>query len=489
MTYIAINAPLYQWDRGRYVTITLTQPKVEKVQFVLKGEQKALSVKPYENEGNIVAKIPDILLQQDGKLIVYLTVGAGENEYTIDERTFTINPKVRPEDYIYTEDEKLVWHELDMRIGTLEENLAGLDGNLIEYIDESIAALPVPARPISEIGQKTGLQISVDLQQFFDMNEASVCSYYNDLDSAICKFFVGSQTFLTATFTGVDIIINVLGNDRRVRLIFPEGAATFERVNGIFSLDKNLLLNNRDLNSGYYKLVKSINDIVPDASGNIKLDYTTNGVQYTEQPLSFEEQNQARANMDLYYVEKINGNIQYHTIPEEFIPDTIARSAAVPAVGGYELVGSAILEEPVSSVVIKLSKPCSHFRVAAYREGAGFFVSKSNIETAVNGNLSVWAHKDDVKSSRGIWVQGNSSISATVQQPLAFCDVTILPNGRAAAIGWIQRSSGGYSGTPSGMTSDLSSIVTDGTVSELYFNESGNSNLINAGVRIYVWGC
>ena len=489
MTHIAIDTPLYQWDKGRKITITPTKPQVEKVQFVLKGEQKALSVKPYENEGNIVAKIPDILLQQSGKLIVYLTVGAGENEYTIDERTFTINPKVRPEDYIYTEDEKLVWHELDVRIGTLEESLAGLDGNLIEYIDESIAALPVPARPISEIGQKTGLPFSVDLQQFFDMNEANVRSYYNDLASPVCKFFVDSQAFLTATFTSVDIIINVLGNDRRVRLIFPEGTVTFERVDGIFSMDKNLLLNSRDLNNGYYTLVKSINGLSPDTSGDIKLDYTTNGVQYTEQSLSFEEQNQARANMDLYYAEEVGGNIQYHTIPDEFIPDTIARSAMVPPVGGYELVGSATLEEPVSSVVIKLSKPCSHFRVAAYREGAGFFVSKTNVETAVNGNLSVWAHKDDTKSSRGIWVQGNSSISATVQQPLAFCDVTILPNGRAAAIGWVQRSSGGYSGTPSGMTSDLSSIVTDGTVSELYFNESGNSNLINAGVQLYVWGC
>ena len=492
MTYIDIDAPLFQWDRGREITIALTRPAVQKVHLAYKGENRALSIKPYKKNGKTLAGIPDILLQKAGKLNVYLVVGAGEDEHTIEARTLTIFPKEKPDEYIYTDDEKLLWHEFEQRISIIENDLFNLDLDSYatqEYVGKTIETLPRAYEKISTVGAPSGSIFLVDLAQFVREPGVSFLNYYNDCAAEKIVFQFGSEQITCLDMGMVSIFAEFAYGVQTVVVQLPQGRYSFEHNDEGYSLNTNPYLTQEELSSGAYGIVRSVNGATPDRDGSLELDYTTQGVRYVEQELTTDEVTQARKNLGLYHTEVVDEEIVIHQIEEEFIPDTIARVENVPNNGGYELVGSIKIDEPVRDIVMMLSKPCSHLRIAAFRRDAGFFVSKSNINTAVNGNLTVWAHKYGEISDRGIWVQGNGTISGSMQQPLAFCDITVLPNGRVAAIGWVQRSSGGYSGTPSAMTSDWSSMARDGLIYELYFNESGNSNLINEGVELYVWGC
>lgn len=97
-----IGTALSQWDVGRSVQITGAE--AEYAHFANKGDSKAVIMGIVDKN----AKIPDYLLQTGKQLCVY----AVKDGITIESKTFYVQKRERPEDYVYEDDQRNYIYEL-----------------------------------------------------------------------------------------------------------------------------------------------------------------------------------------------------------------------------------------------------------------------------------------------------------------------------------------------------------------------------------------
>lgn len=118
----------YQWDLNQVVT---SEGLVagDEVHFANAATAKALVVKAYAQEdGRVVADVPNILLQAPYPIAVYRYIKQGASEHTRKERTFSVKKRPRPSDYIYTETEIASFEELSARMREMLDALARFSG-------------------------------------------------------------------------------------------------------------------------------------------------------------------------------------------------------------------------------------------------------------------------------------------------------------------------------------------------------------------------
>lgn len=137
-----IDGDLYQWDTGRVV---LVEPDsgytIHEVHFTNKKMDFAYVVNTYVEDDATYCKIPNILLQQQYSLICYEVRQNSSGEESVSKTTFAINKRNRPEDYIYTEDEKYRYEKIEEQIAELETDLKAeledLKSQLKNYASDS----------------------------------------------------------------------------------------------------------------------------------------------------------------------------------------------------------------------------------------------------------------------------------------------------------------------------------------------------------------
>lgn len=113
-----VDGDLYQWDTGRKIEIISNESFVKEVHFSNSDKDDALVVVPYEENGSIYANIPNILLQKNMPIKLYLTT----TERTLKRFMLTVYPRAKPDGYVYTETEVLNYNKLNERLSYLEEN-------------------------------------------------------------------------------------------------------------------------------------------------------------------------------------------------------------------------------------------------------------------------------------------------------------------------------------------------------------------------------
>lgn len=112
----------YQWDTGQKVVHNF---KVgDEVQFFNPMQRLALSVKAYQLGDDIVADVPNILLQNSYPIDVYCVNADNNCQYTKEKFSFKVVPRPKPSGYTYTETEIFSYKYLDERITELEKVLA-----------------------------------------------------------------------------------------------------------------------------------------------------------------------------------------------------------------------------------------------------------------------------------------------------------------------------------------------------------------------------
>ena len=89
------RSELWQWDTGRTLTV---DNDCSQVHFSNKVFGRSIDV----NVADGVAIIPDVLLQTDKDLNVWAFVGTDENGYTKISKTFKVNRRNKPADYVFT---------------------------------------------------------------------------------------------------------------------------------------------------------------------------------------------------------------------------------------------------------------------------------------------------------------------------------------------------------------------------------------------------
>jgi hypothetical protein len=118
------GSPLYQWDLNRQIKIdTTTLPQEFEVHFCHQDDKVALIVEPIITDTDVLANIPNILLQESGLLKAYIVVDGD----TIYDTSFYAIARPKPDDYVYEETEVKRWEDLEKRVD-----------DKLEYLDEVI---------------------------------------------------------------------------------------------------------------------------------------------------------------------------------------------------------------------------------------------------------------------------------------------------------------------------------------------------------------
>lgn len=137
---------LWQWDTGRTLAV---DADCSQVHFSNKVFGRSIDVDVIDG----VAIIPDVLLQTDKDLNVWAFVGTAENGYTKISKTFKVNRRNKPSDYVFTPSEQTTLAELSERLDKIEESQDPdeIKNAVNDYLEQN----PVES-PVKSVNRKTG---------------------------------------------------------------------------------------------------------------------------------------------------------------------------------------------------------------------------------------------------------------------------------------------------------------------------------------------
>ena len=107
------RSELWQWDTGRTLAV---DADCSQVHFSNKVFGRSIDVDVIDG----IAIIPDTLLQTDKDLNVWAFVGTAENGYTKISKTFKVNRRNKPADYVFTPPDQTSLEEIKEKIDYLE---------------------------------------------------------------------------------------------------------------------------------------------------------------------------------------------------------------------------------------------------------------------------------------------------------------------------------------------------------------------------------
>ena len=109
---------LFQWDINRQIIVS--DASIDAVHFCNRTDVSALVVEVKEKNGLRVADIPNSLLQESWDINVYGYCGG---YYTKQAAKIKVNPRCKPESYVYTETEVLNYNTVMEKIDKVENNI------------------------------------------------------------------------------------------------------------------------------------------------------------------------------------------------------------------------------------------------------------------------------------------------------------------------------------------------------------------------------
>lgn len=124
------RAELWQWDTGRTLAV---DTDFSQVHFSNKVFGRSIDVDVVDG----AAIIPDVLLQTDNDLNVWAFVGTAENGYTKISKTFTVNRRNKPADYVFTPTDQMALQTIQRQIGDLAALTTEAKENLVAAINEA----------------------------------------------------------------------------------------------------------------------------------------------------------------------------------------------------------------------------------------------------------------------------------------------------------------------------------------------------------------
>lgn len=124
------RSELWQWDTGRKLTV---DADCSQVHFSNKVFGRSIDVDVVGG----VAIIPDVLLQTDKDLNVWAFVGTAENGYTKISKTFTVNRRNKPSDYVFTPTDQMTLQAIQSQIGDLADLTTEAKDTLVAAINEA----------------------------------------------------------------------------------------------------------------------------------------------------------------------------------------------------------------------------------------------------------------------------------------------------------------------------------------------------------------
>ena len=129
---------LWQWDTGRTLDV---DADCTQVHFSNNVFGRSIDVDVVGG----VAIIPDILLQTDKDLNVWAFSGTAENGYTKISKTFKVNRRNKPADYVFTPPDQTSLEEIKERVSYLEsmQDPGAIKNAVEDYLEQNPVEAPV----------------------------------------------------------------------------------------------------------------------------------------------------------------------------------------------------------------------------------------------------------------------------------------------------------------------------------------------------------
>ena len=140
---------VFQWDRGQRLRLR-DREQGARVDFARYGQDKAISVYAYAENGAVFCDIPDALLTEALVLRVYVYEADGDRGETARCVLLPVIARQKPEDYVEPED-VLTWHELEQRLAELEGD--GLARAVTDYLEKHPAQAGATKEEAAQIAQ------------------------------------------------------------------------------------------------------------------------------------------------------------------------------------------------------------------------------------------------------------------------------------------------------------------------------------------------
>lgn len=133
----------WQWDIGQKLKVDAGHAC--EVHFRNPDGPTALVVGTHTIDGQTVANVPNILLQDSGSVLAWVYICEGD-ECTRQEKRFEVWPRQKPADYVYTETELKTYEALEKRIDEIERN--GISDEMAaETIEKYFERNPIESVP------------------------------------------------------------------------------------------------------------------------------------------------------------------------------------------------------------------------------------------------------------------------------------------------------------------------------------------------------
>ena len=174
------RSELWQWDTGRTLIVDTDWSQVH---FSNKVFGRSIDV----NVAYGVAIIPDVLLQTDNDLNVWAFSGTAENGYTKISKTFKVNRRNKPADYVFTPTDQTSLEEIKEKIDYLESIQAP-----VQSVNGQTGEVKLTAENVCAISQDDLVRLENLLIQIQDkINQGTVVDNItvNEINNMIVEYF------------------------------------------------------------------------------------------------------------------------------------------------------------------------------------------------------------------------------------------------------------------------------------------------------------
>ena len=153
------RAELWQWDTGRTLAV---DADCSQVHFSNKVFGRSIDV----DVVNGAAIIPDVLLQTDKDLNVWAFVGTAENGYTKISKTFKVNRRNKPADYVFTPPDQTSLEEIKEKLDYLEsiQDPDAIKNAVDDYLKQNPPSGGITEIPIATHDTIGGIKIGNNLR-------------------------------------------------------------------------------------------------------------------------------------------------------------------------------------------------------------------------------------------------------------------------------------------------------------------------------------
>lgn len=203
------RSELWQWDTGRALDV---DADCSQVHFSNKVFGRSIDVDVTAG----VAIIPDILLQSDKDLNVWAFAGTAENGYTKISKTFKVNRRNKPSDYVFTPPDQTSLQEIKERVEYLESMQD--PGTIKNAVEDYLERNPVEAPVKSVNGQIGEVELTADDVGAISKND--IAKIQSAIDAKMDSYTIKTVMDSVAT-THTQYY---LGNQAAVDIVLPDSA-------------------------------------------------------------------------------------------------------------------------------------------------------------------------------------------------------------------------------------------------------------------------